>query len=203
MVNEFRNWAVKERENEFRHMKHQEKAVEADGKRFPFQHMPARRAEKIESKPLDEDTPDIKRSVDSGMHPMDIRMDAPREDNCHIEKQPTVKEMPADSANKISSENRSRDRTKIRRPIKHYLLLPTYEWGIAEWHLDAIKPFVKKYQPTIGFSLKEAVLASKVTVVGNEQSFPEEILERLRASGCEVERISGDGTSIATLLATR
>ena len=89
------------------------------------------------------------------------------------------------------------------RAISHYLLLPTYEWGIAEWHLDAIRPFVKRHRPTIGFSLEEASQASRVTVVGGEQSFPAEVFERLTRSGCRVERISGDGTSIASQLATR
>jgi hypothetical protein len=88
-------------------------------------------------------------------------------------------------------------------PINHYLLLPSYEWGVADWHLDVIRPFVKKYKPTIGFSLEEAHLASKVTVIGNKQSFSEEQLESLSASGSQVDRISGDGTSIATSLQER
>lgn len=88
-------------------------------------------------------------------------------------------------------------------PIAHYLLLPAYEWGVADWHLDAIKPFVKKYQPTIGYSLKEAALAQKVTVVGGEQTFPQSEIDRLVESGCKIDRIAGDGTTIATLLAER
>lgn len=87
--------------------------------------------------------------------------------------------------------------------IRHYLLLPSYEWGIADWHLDVIRPFVKKYQPTIGFSLEEANMAARVTVIGNAQTFPEECLDQLRSAGCAVERISGDGTSIATQLNQR
>jgi hypothetical protein len=87
--------------------------------------------------------------------------------------------------------------------IQHYLLLPTYEWGVADWHLDVIRSFVKKYQPTIGFSLEEANLAARVTVIGNTQTFPEERLEQMRQAGCAVERISGDGTSIATQLNQR
>jgi hypothetical protein len=86
--------------------------------------------------------------------------------------------------------------------IQHYLLLPTYEWGIADWHLDVIRPFVKKYRPTIGFSLKEATQAARVTVIGGAQSFPEAVLEELRSADCTVEQISGDGTSIASQLAT-
>jgi hypothetical protein len=89
------------------------------------------------------------------------------------------------------------------RHLNHYLLLPTYEWGVADWHLDVIRPFVKKYQPTIGFSLEEASLAQEVTVIGNTQVFTESDLDLLRNSGCRVERISGDGTSIATQLAER
>jgi putative cell wall-binding protein len=81
--------------------------------------------------------------------------------------------------------------------------LPSYEWGVADWHLDVIRPFVKKYKPTIGFSLAEASLAEKVTVIGNNQSFSEDQLDSLRATGSHVERISGDGTSIATSLQER
>jgi hypothetical protein len=88
-------------------------------------------------------------------------------------------------------------------PIRQYLLLPKYEWGISDWHLEVIKPFILKHQPTIGFSLDEASLASQVTVIGGENDFSEAALAKLRDSGCQVDRISGDGTSIATQLAER
>jgi hypothetical protein len=88
-------------------------------------------------------------------------------------------------------------------PIHHYLLLPTYDFGVADWHLNVIKPFIKKHQATVGFSLAEAALAARVTVIGGEQSIPEETLEKLRQAGSIVERINGDGTSIATQLAER
>lgn len=82
--------------------------------------------------------------------------------------------------------------------IEHYLLLPLYEWGVVEWHLDVIRPYILRHHPTIGFSLAEAALAKHVTVLGGDHTFSEEDLENLRQSGCAVERISGDGTSIAT-----
>lgn len=90
-----------------------------------------------------------------------------------------------------------------QHPLEHYLLLPVYEWGIAEFHLDVTRPFIQKYQPTVGFSVTDAALARKVTVIGGEQTFSDEVLNGLRASGSIVERISGDGTSIATQLAER
>jgi len=85
-------------------------------------------------------------------------------------------------------------------PIAHYLLLPLYEWGIAEWHLDVIRNFVRKHHPTIGYSLEEASLAERVTVVGDPIIFSDEVILKLGSAGCAVERITGDGTSIATQL---
>jgi hypothetical protein len=87
------------------------------------------------------------------------------------------------------------------KPIAHYLLLPRYEWGVSDWHLDVIRPFVKKYQPTVGFSMDEAMHARRVTVVGGSDTFSTEQLERLHSAGCSLDVIDGNGTNIATLLA--
>jgi len=89
------------------------------------------------------------------------------------------------------------------QPIQHYLILPAFEWGIADWHLNAARPFIRKYRPMVGFSLNYAFLAQRVTVVGDDEQFPESALEQLRSAGCQVERIWGDGTSIATQLAEK
>ena len=86
--------------------------------------------------------------------------------------------------------------------IRHYLLLPAYEWGISDYHLDIIRPIIKKYQPTVGFSIQEAQNAERVTVVGGEQAYSEASLNRLRAAGILVKRINEDGTDIASVLAT-
>jgi hypothetical protein len=88
-------------------------------------------------------------------------------------------------------------------PIPHYLVLPAYEWGITDWHLNAARPFIRKYRPMIGFSLNYANMAARVTVVGDTEQVPEADLDQLRNSGCQVERISGDGISIATQLAEK
>jgi hypothetical protein len=88
-------------------------------------------------------------------------------------------------------------------PIDHYLLLPSYEWGVADWHLEVTRPFIIKHRPTVGYSITEAIYAKKVTVIGGDNDFTPEKISHLRNSGCEVEQISGDGTSIASILAQR
>lgn len=85
--------------------------------------------------------------------------------------------------------------------FSHYLLLPTFEWGIADWHLEVTRSFIKRHQPTIGFSLEEATRADQVTVLGGEDLFTEEEINQLRSQGCMVRRIDGDGTKVASLLA--
>jgi len=87
--------------------------------------------------------------------------------------------------------------------LKHYLLLPGYEWGVSDWYLEVARPYIKKFKPTIGFSMEEASLANHVTVVGNVPGFTREALELLKSAGCEVEWIDGDGMTIATQLAER
>jgi hypothetical protein len=92
----------------------------------------------------------------------------------------------------------------LKKPvIQHYLLLPGLDWGVTDWYLQAVRPYINRHRPTVGFSLVEAAQAARVTVVGGNEFFPEEELSSLRASGCIVERINGDGTSIATQLADR
>jgi hypothetical protein len=84
------------------------------------------------------------------------------------------------------------------RPISHYLLLPDGESGITDYHLDAIRPFINKYQPTIGFLPVEASHAKKVTIIGGTSTIPESLIDGLLAAGCIVEQISGDGMNIAS-----
>lgn len=88
-----------------------------------------------------------------------------------------------------------------RYQFEHYLLLPTYEWGIADWHLEVIRGFVKKHRPTVGFSLVEAGHAKRITVLGGEEQFSEDDLNQLRGDGSVVRRITGDGTKVAAQLA--
>jgi hypothetical protein len=71
------------------------------------------------------------------------------------------------------------------KPIYHYLLMPSAEWG--DW--IAAMDYVRKFQPTCGFSIEEAVYAAHVTILGNESAISAEVEYALRAAGCEVERL--------------
>lgn len=87
------------------------------------------------------------------------------------------------------------------KPIKHYLLLPHPKSGNPEFFMRVTRPFVKKYAPTVGYAIREAFYARKVTIVGGEQVFPENLKQELEKAGCQVEQITGSGTDIATILA--
>jgi hypothetical protein len=88
-------------------------------------------------------------------------------------------------------------------PLNEFVLIPSYEWGVADWHLDVIRPFIKKRRPIVGFSINEAKFAKNILAIGDQTQFSEDQLDELRQSGCRVERIMGSGTSIATILAER
>jgi hypothetical protein len=88
-----------------------------------------------------------------------------------------------------------------KHPLTHYLLLPAYDWGVTDWHLNLVRPFIKKHRPAVGFSLAEAACASRVTVIGGPHEYPDSALDQLRRAGCMVERVTGSGTNIATQLA--
>lgn len=88
-------------------------------------------------------------------------------------------------------------------PFDEFVLIPSYDWGVADWHLDVIRPFIKKRRPIVGFSLEEAKYAKNIFAIGDQTQFSEEELDELRLAGCKVERITGNGTTIATILAER
>ena len=72
-------------------------------------------------------------------------------------------------------------------PIDHYLLLPSYEWGIPENTLDRIRPIMRDSRPTIGFSLIEATNARKVTVWNENGAFSVKDIDILREAGCLID----------------
>jgi hypothetical protein len=82
-----------------------------------------------------------------------------------------------------------RPKTNHGKLFAHYLLLPTFEWGLSEWHWQKALEYVKLHQPTCGFSQEEAAQAERVTLFGNEQGLSLELEHQLQSIGCEVERV--------------
>jgi hypothetical protein len=80
------------------------------------------------------------------------------------------------------------------KPLHHYLLFGTAGDAInaAEW--KAAGDYVRRYRPTCGFSLDEAVQAEYVTIVGGLSSISREQEQVLRDAGCQVERIGSEST---------
>jgi hypothetical protein len=82
-------------------------------------------------------------------------------------------------------------------PIDHYLLLPIYAWGVADWDLEAIRPFLQQHHATVGFSVYEARLANRVTILGDAARISQDALTILRLAGCQIEQLNQDGTLLA------
>lgn len=97
-----------------------------------------------------------------------------------------------------ASSQSDRDAKDDLFPIRHYLLLPTYDGEISDAQFDLIRPFVKKHQPTIGFSPQEARQARRVTILDGAGTYPDQEISQLRLAGCIVDQFNDDGIDIAS-----
>jgi hypothetical protein len=77
------------------------------------------------------------------------------------------------------------------KPLQHYVLLPPRPSPQYTQNWDVIGPFVLAVQPVVGFSPREARLAERVTLFGDEGVIPKKVEQELRASGCNVRRFTG------------
>jgi len=111
-----------------------------------------------------------------------------------------------------SANHTSTGKTAISsRPISHYLLLPqttcqtTCQAACPEGdEMPAeLWQFICQHHPTVGFSLEEAALASRVTIYGEQPELTESNLSWLRGAGCTLEHLGGIGTSIAPQAVTQ
>jgi len=59
-------------------------------------------------------------------------------------------------------------------------------------------PFNQQNHPTVGFSVEEAALAGRVTIIGKSPFITEDTLARLKRAGCEIERMDEDGIVLAS-----
>lgn len=97
---------------------------------------------------------------------------------------------------KIAMESLSPAPVERQHPISHYLLMPLYAWGAADWELENVRPVIQRFHPTVGYSLAEACLSQRVTIY-SQANIPQAVLERLHAAGCGVEQLLADGTILA------
>jgi len=84
--------------------------------------------------------------------------------------------------------------------ISHYLLLPSYTSGVSDAVLNKVRPLIKHFHPTVGFSIDEAMYARKVSVYPDPILFSDETLNQLRSTGTIVEILPESGIEIATII---
>ena len=84
--------------------------------------------------------------------------------------------------------------------ISQYLLLPCHESGVSDVVLNKVRPLIRKYHPTVGFSVNEALNSQKVMIYPDPILFPDEQINALREAGCSVEILPESGIEIATSL---
>lgn len=87
--------------------------------------------------------------------------------------------------------------TSSAYPISHYLLLPAEDLEQDSQLLQTFWEYIRDHRPTIGFSVEEACLAERVTILDNQDSISEDALRRLLGFGRQIERLGRDGISIA------
>jgi hypothetical protein len=87
------------------------------------------------------------------------------------------------SAEETTSTNSTR-----KKIISHYVLLPmTNQRNIAQDWVD-VGPFALAVKPVVGFSVREAQFAERVTIIGSETDIPAAVENQLRSAGCDVNR---------------
>lgn len=77
------------------------------------------------------------------------------------------------------------------KPLYHYVLFPTFSWGISRHYFDVAFAYLQAFRPACGFDPKEAALAQHVTVIGPARGVSDQVVADLAAQGCHVERIAG------------
>ncbi len=83
-------------------------------------------------------------------------------------------------------------------PIPHYLLLSAKDIDQDNQLLTVLSAYIREHHPTIGFSIAEACLAERVTILDSQDTISVDELRQLRGVGCQIERLNRDGISIAT-----
>ena len=83
------------------------------------------------------------------------------------------------------------------RQIEHYLLFWDHgvQWAQADW--NNAQSYIARFRPTCGFSVEDALLARRVTIVGGAAGVSGSAELKLKAAGVTVHRLAG-GTEAET-----
>lgn len=95
--------------------------------------------------------------------------------------QPVAAVPPATSSNLFAG---SKGITKTQT-LAHYMLLPHAE----HWPMDTVRSFLESHQAAVGTSLEQALAASRVTLAGGLEAYPDETLRTLIQAGCAVDNL--------------
>ena len=77
-----------------------------------------------------------------------------------------------------------------KKSLKHYVLLPRFNWGLSEWHWNIAGPLVQDHDACCGYSVDVALLAETVIIVANHHEIGLDVENRLLQSGCKIRRIN-------------
>ncbi|MCK5053362.1 MAG: hypothetical protein KAR65_03740 [Anaerolineales bacterium] len=104
-------------------------------------------------------------------------------------EQPTPSERIKAKVKKLfTAEETSTTNSNHKKVISHYVLLPmTNQRNTAQDWVD-VGPFALAVKPVVGFSVREAQFAERVTIIGSEKDIPATIESQLRRAGCDVNR---------------
>lgn len=85
----------------------------------------------------------------------------------------------------------------------HYLLFWKHpdNWAQEDWR--GAQEYIERFLPTCGFSVEEAKKYTHVSIVGGPFGVPDSDEQALRAAGCKVERLAGEGFEGTTELLKR
>jgi hypothetical protein len=89
------------------------------------------------------------------------------------------------------------------RPFAHYVLFGAADQPATQVHLLLAQDFLLAFAPAFGFSVDEAALAARVTLVGDTAAISDDAATRLAAAGAQVQRIAGTIDEMAAALAQR
>lgn len=88
------------------------------------------------------------------------------------------------------------------KPIYHYMLFwhHGHSWAEKDW--ASAQNYIAAFQPSVGFSSKDAALAEYVTIVGGPLGVPKQVEDWLISQGCKVDRIAGKNESATKAMLT-